>query len=234
MPVLKSLLQALGHLFSPRVCRICGTTLAEGEEVMCLNCLLSMPRTHFHRNQFNELHKRLGPGIPLDRVASWFFYNRHSDYARLIIDTKYGGRPKQGRKLGRMYARELLASGFFTGIDAMVPIPMHWTKRLMRGYNQTEEICRGISQATGIPVACLLKAPVSHGVQSRHTPEERAIALKGTFAATRNASDFDGRHLLAVDDIITTGATMNEALQHLHSACPNATLSVLSLAATHQ
>lgn len=197
---------------------------------MCTDCLLAMPRTHFHLSPFNELHKRLGPAITLDRAASWFFYTKRSHYAQLIIDTKYAARPRQGQALGRMYANEILPSGFFTGIDALVPVPIYWLKRLTRGYNQTEEICRGISMVTDIPMACLLKAPVSHGVQSRHSMQQRILALKGTFAPTKSASDFDGKHLLLVDDIFTTGATMTEALAQLQAACPSSTLSILTLA----
>ena len=230
--MLKSLLQAVAHIFSPRVCPICESTLGESEEIMCTDCLLQMPRTHFHTSPFNIIHQRLGPAVKLDRAAAWFYYVKQTSYAQLLVDTKYGGRPLLGRKLGEAYAREIEPSGFFDGIDALVPVPMHYSKRLLRGFNQTEEICRGISRVTGIPQHKLLAAPVSHGTQSHHTAAERMAALKGTFAATAEASDYDSRHLLVVDDIITTGATMQEALVNLRHACPSATISVLALAAT--
>lgn len=227
--MLKTLLQAVTHIFSPRVCTICGLTLADGEELMCTHCLLQMPRTHFHLNPFNILHQRLGPSIPLDRAAAWFYYAKESGYARMIIDTKYGARPLQGRLMGKLYARELIADGFFRGIDALVPVPIHITKRLLRGYNQTEEICHGISEATGIPTADILRAPYSHGVQSRRNAQERVLALSGTFAPSKTACNYNGQHLLLVDDIITTGATMREALLNLRAACPDSTLSILAL-----
>ncbi len=230
--MLKELLRAVAHVLSPEVCPICGVTLAEGETLMCTDCLLQLPRTHFHLSPFNILHHRLGPAVPLDRAAAWYYYVKQSLTARMIVDMKYSGRPRQGQIMGEIYAREILPSGFFSGVDALVPVPMHYSKRLLRGYNQTEEICLGVSRATGLKIADVLRAPISHGVQSRRSAAQRKAAVQGTFAASARAADYDGRHLLIVDDIITTGATMQEALASLHSACPSSTLSVLALAAT--
>lgn len=230
--MLKQLLRAAAHIISPEVCPICGLTLTGDESLLCTDCLLQLPRTHLHLSPFNILHHRLGPGVPLDRAAAWYYYVKQSGSARLLVDTKYSSRPRQGQLLGELYAREIMSSGFFSGIDALVPVPMHISKRLIRGYNQTEEICRGISRATGIGIADILRAPVSHGVQARRSAAERIASVKDTFAATPDAARHDGRHLLVVDDIITTGATMHEAIATLHAACPASALSVIAIAAT--
>ena len=111
-------------------------------------------------------------------------------------------------------------------------MPMHWTKRLRRGYNQTEEICRGIGDITGIPTLSLLTAVSGHGVLSRLRAWERARAVSGTFAASASAAAHDGKSLMVVDDIITTGATMSEALKALRKAVPSATIHVLGVALT--
>lgn len=230
--MLRELLRAAAHIISPNVCQICSATLSEGEEVLCTDCLMQMPRTHLHLSDFNIIHQRLGTSARIDRAAAWFYYTKQSAYARLIVDTKYSARPLQGRKLGEIYARETAPDGLFNGVDCLVPVPMHFTKRLLRGYNQTEEICRGITRATGIPWASLLAAPESHGVQSRHTADQRRAAIKGTFACTDTAPAHDGEHLMIVDDIITTGSTMLEAVENLRAACPHSPISVLALATT--
>ncbi len=230
--MLRLLLRALTHMVSPVVCQICGQTLAQGEEVMCAGCMLDMPRTYLERSTFNEIHQRLGPNPPVDRAAALYYYSRGSAFARLLIDAKYSSRAAQARELGRLCAKALAPSGFFSGIDALVPVPLHWTKRMTRGYNQTREICRGITDVTGLPCRELLRAQQGHGVLSRLGAAERRKAVEGTFAATANAPDYDGKNLMVVDDIITTGATMTEALTSLRQAAPRATLHVLSIALT--
>lgn len=232
LPMLRMMLRAAGHMFSPAVCQICGQTLAVGESLMCSACLMDMPRTSLERYTFNEIHKRLGPSSPVDRAASLFYYSRGSRYARLLINAKYDSRPAQARELGRLCAEELEPSGLFCGLDALVPVPMHWTKRLTRGYNQTMEACRGISDVIGIPTIPLLKARSGHGVLSRLRAWERRQAVEGTFAATAEADRYDRASLMVVDDIITTGATMSEAIKQLHAAAPSATLHALGIALT--
>ena len=227
---LSDILDGLSHAVAPRLCAICRHPLLHDEHLMCLHCLLDMPRAHITDFEFNTIHSRLAHHIPVARAVAWYLYDKSSPYARLIVEGKYNMRPRQCRTLGAMMAREIVSTGFFDSIDALVPVPLHWKKRLSRGYNQTEEIARGISCVTGIPVINGLRAVLSHGVQSRHTAAERATALAGTFRALR-PDRLAGRHLLIVDDLITTGATIAESLRAISAASPSA-LSILSLAIT--
>lgn len=229
---MRSLLAGLGHILAPRVCRICGCALAAGESYLCLGCLIDLPRTGAHTCEFNAIHRRLGHNCHVARAAGWYYYRRGTPYARLLVDAKYGALPRMARALGRACANELRADGFFDGIDLLAPMPMHWAKRLARGYNQAEEICRGIADATGIAVcANALRASKSHGVQSRQSAAERHANIAGTFAPGPGASALAGRHVLLVDDIITTGATAAEAVRALAAGAP-AAVSVLALALT--
>lgn len=229
--MLTTLLQGLAHVMAPNVCRVCGQTLARGEDLMCLKCSLDMPRTGLHRKDFNIVHQRLGHQCRLDKATGWFYYHRGSPYAQMLIDSKYGSQPRLDYKLARMCAAELNADGFFQDIDALVPMPMHWTKKWMRGYNQAVEICRGISAVTGIPVVEALKARTGHGIQARHSREQRFQSISNTLALSDMAEDVENCHVLFVDDIITTGASAIEAIRTLWQASPRA-VSALSLGLT--
>ncbi len=219
------------NVIVPRVCRICGQSLARGEDLMCLQCELDMPRTMVHRLDFNDVHKRLGHKCRVHRAAGWFYYLRQSAYSRMLIDAKYAGQPSVDRKLGAMCAVELQRDGFFEGIDFLVPMPMHWTKRWMRGYNQAREICLGIESVTDIPVVEALRARRAHGVQARKSSDERFAGIAGTLGLSAHWPVIAGKSVLFVDDIITTGASASEAVQTLWHASPRA-VSVLALGLT--
>lgn len=228
--VMRNLIDGLTYAVAPRLCSVCRRPLLHDEHLMCLHCLLDMPRAHIADFEFNTIHSRLAHHTPVARAVAWYLYDKASPYARLIVDGKYSQRPRQCRTLGAMMAEEIAPSGFFDGIDALVPVPIHWKKRVLRGYNQTEEIARGISSVTNIPVVAALRATRSHGVQSRHSAARRASAIANTFRATHTGS-IANRHILIVDDLITSGATIAESLRALSQASPSA-ISVLSLALT--
>lgn len=224
------LLQGISHLVSPRTCRVCGCTLTASERYLCLGCDAELPRTYQHKSQFNEIHRRLGHRTAVDKAAGWFYYKKGAAYAQMLVDAKYAQLPALAEELGRKCALELQADGFFDGIDALVPMPMHWWKRMCRGYNQAYEICRGVSEITGLQIVEAVKAVKTHGVQSRNTREQRFHKIHDTMQPVADA-DVCGKHVLLVDDIITTGASCAEALRALALAGP-ASISVLCLGLT--
>lgn len=223
-------LSAIGHIISPRVCRICGATLTANEQEMCLACDLAMPRTNVHRQSFNIIHQRLGHHSKVDRAAGWFYYHSKTPYAKMLVDSKYSNQPRIDYNLAKKYAEELIRDDFFDGIDLSVPMPMYWWKKFLRGYNQAEEICRGIESATGIPWDTPLKASRSHGVQSRHSRLQRYSKIANTMTLA-DPEAIDGKHILLVDDIITSGASLMEAIRALLQGTP-AAISVLTLGLT--
>lgn len=198
---------------------------------MCLQCELDLPRTGLHHSHFNEVHKRLGHKCGIWKAAAWFTYVRQSAYAQMLIDAKYAGQPSVDCRLGAMCARELMADGFFQDIEFLVPMPMFWTKRLRRGYNQAERICAGVETATGIPTVEALRARRTHGVQSRNSREQRFLSISGTLGLSKLWPEVAGKHVLFVDDIITTGASAAEAVRTLWQASPKS-VSVLALGLT--
>ncbi len=213
----------------PNVCEVCGTALVRGEEMLCLQCRMEMPRTHIHTAPFNEIHRRMAsPGVPVERAGGYFYYYRENPYAEMIHSAKYRGRPRIAQRLAEMYAGEILGDGFFDGIDAVIPVPLHRWKLIRRGYNQSEAIADGISRATGIQVADNLTALRGHSTQTRKSRYERWLNT-GNLYGVEHAGELTGMHLLIVDDVMTTGATLLSCCSELVGSVPGVRLSVLTL-----
>lgn len=221
---------ALGLIW-PRQCPVCGEALVHDERLLCLQCSLEMPRTGLHRENFSIIHQRLAGKTPIERGAALFYYYSGNPYTRLIHEAKYNGHPWIARTLAADYARELMSDGFFDGIDLIVPVPLHPLKRLRRGYNQTEYIAEGLSRVTGLPVAHCLRMCRPHGTQTRLGAYARWLNSRATYQAT-HTEKLQGCHVLVVDDVLTTGATLLSCCRAIHDAAPTATLSVLTLGLT--
>lgn len=226
---LKEWCSALLDMIYPRLCEVCGTALVEGEELLCLKCQTDMPLTDLHQQPDNDMHHRLACHAPVVGATAMYKYFKGNPYAALIHKAKYRGRPSIARLLARRYARSIAASGFFNGIDMIIPVPVNTIRRMTRGYNQSEHIATGLSEATSIPVENRLKATNRHSTQTRLNAYQRWLNTDGVFHVS-NAEGLDGRHILLVDDVITTGSTLVRCLEALHKAAPSARFSVLTLA----
>lgn len=228
---LKGWFSDLLRIVFPDVCEVCGSSLVRGEEVICLKCDMNMPRTRVHNDSFNIIHERLAGKTPIERAAGYFYYYRESDYAAIIHNAKYNGRPIIARKLAMRFAGELMADNFFDGIDIILYVPMFFLKKIKRGYNQSEYIANGLSQATNIPVGHNLISKRSHSSQTKKNSYSRWLNAQGVYDVI-NPEELENKHVLIVDDVITTGATLLACCDVVHKAVPSATISVLSLAVT--
>lgn len=228
---LKGWFSDLLRIVFPDVCEVCGSSLVRGEEVICLKCDMNMPRTRVHNDSFNIIHERLAGKTPIERASGYFYYYRESDYAAIIHNAKYNGRPIIARKLAMRFARELMADNFFDGIDVVLYVPMFFLKKIKRGYNQSEYIAQGISQATNIPIGHNLISKRSHSSQTKKNSYSRWLNAQGVYDVI-NSDELENKHVLIVDDVITTGATLLACCDVVHNAVPSATISVLSLAVT--
>lgn len=219
-------------LIYPRLCEVCGDRLVEGEEHICLQCRYDIPLCNYTSHTDNEMHQRLMGHTPLERAASLFYYYRDSPYARLIQAAKYENRPQVAQWLAEGFARRLKADGFFKGIDMLVCVPLHRSKQRRRGYNQTHYIARGITAVTGIPMSEALEAVSGHSSQTRLGAYERWLNAREHFGVRRPEA-IGARHILLIDDVLTTGATLLACIEAIHAAAPAARISVLTLAVTH-
>lgn len=230
------IIESLPDALLPRLCPVCGCSLVRGERLMCVRCLMQVPRTRMHLNPDNSIVARLArPGLRLELAAAWMEYRRDSPYAALVRDAKYRHMPHLAREAGRVFAAEMAADGCadaLADIDVLLPVPMHWSKLLRRGYNQSEEIALGIGAAAGIAVGDNLRASRPHRTQTRRSAAERLGNVKG-IARVRYASELEGLHVAVVDDVVTTGATMADALRALQAEARPRALSVLAIAAVH-
>lgn len=226
------LLRWLGNQLFPAICPVCGNALAPGERTICLHCRWDMPLTGYWMAEDNPACMMLRSHIADLHHASALLYFRHeSGYRAMIHSLKYSGRRDIAVALGEMFGRELRESALYDDIDLLVPVPLHWTKRIHRGYNQAEEICIGLSRSMGIPCDFRsLKRIRRTQTQALHRDSEaRRKNVEGAFRL-RRPDRFCGRHILLVDDVLTTGATITACAEAIRNATPDARISVATLA----
>lgn len=216
----------------PRTCHICGNRLGDGIRYVCPSCRGQLPRSLYHLMPVNPMEQRFIGRLKFERASAHFLYSSGTPLSRLIHDMKYRHFKGIGKELGEIVGRELFTTQIFNDVDMIVPIPMHLWKKAVRGYNQAEEIAKGISMATGIEVKTVLKASRPHKTQTSMTHDRRLNNLKGVFK-TDPGYDISDKHILLIDDVCTTGATLTEAARTITEASPSTRISFLALAATH-
>lgn len=220
---------SLFRLFVPRRCVVCGASLDDGEEVLCLKCDIGLPRTAYHLRADNPVERRFWGRFPLERATSYFRYRKGGDYRRILWRMKYEGRQDYAKAMGRLMAADLLRSGFFEGVDVLLSVPLHPDKQRRRGYNQSECIAQGVSAVTGIPLSVgNVQRREFTETQTRKSPLQRWDNVDGAFVAS-DASAFAGRHVLLIDDVLTTGATLTACADTLEGV-EGIRISVLTLA----
>ena len=216
-------------LISPRLCVVCCQRLTVSEETICTRCNLHLPRTGFQQDPYeNEMAKLFWHQIPIERATALFYYESHSDTANIIYMLKYNNHPKIGEVMGRMTARELQTNDFFDGIDAIVPVPLAKKRLRQRGYNQSMEIAKGVSEMTGLPIYNkVVRRNTFEGSQTNKGRWERNENVEKVFELI-DSETVHGKHLLIVDDVVTTGATVIACAKELCKA-GNVKVSVLAL-----
>ncbi len=212
-----SLLHDLADLFFPRLCPICRQTLNRDERAICTDCLHRLPRTNYHLDSFSPMAQLFAGKTPIEQCAAFLFFTTPGDARDLIHHIKYHGGKNCGERLGYIYANELKSTGFFNGIDKIAPIPLHPAKERKRGYNQSEWIARGIHQATGIPLC----TDLLYHVTDTHSQTRKGIYQRWLDTHTAYQADTSSItpdiHILLVDDVVTTGATLLACAQALHT-----------------
>lgn len=224
-----SLADDVVSLLFPRVCHACGQHLVRNENLICSECLVEIPRTGFESVRDNFTEKLFWGRCRLERAASFAWYVKGGRMSRLIYRFKYDGYRDVGFELGRLYGFSLASAGFTSGIDVLVPVPLHRRKERMRGFNQSLVIADGLSASTGIPVSTgnLVRRRVT-ATQTVRSRIERWGNVEGIFTVDR-PGEFAGKHVLLVDDVITTGSTIDACCSALLEAA-DIKVSAVSLA----
>ncbi len=202
-------------LLFPRLCYACGDHLLRNENLICTGCHVAIPRTMYHIEPDNPVSRLFWGRCVIEKAAAFSLYNKGSRIRNLIHNMKYKGIGEIGFELGRIYGLSLKSSGFLSDIDIIIPVPLHPSKKRTRGFNQSEVISEGIAAASGLPViADSLVRSSSSATQTKRSRYERWVNVEGIFRLT-DPEAVSGRHILLVDDVITTGSTIESCINEL-------------------
>jgi ComF family protein len=216
-------------LLFPRLCYGCGNHLMRNETLICTECYILIPRTNYHLKADNPVARLFWGRCMIERAAAFSFYTKDSRIRRLIHQLKYKGVKEVGTELGRIYGNSLKSSGFLDQIDLIIPVPLHPAKIRQRGFNQSDLISVGISDATGIPSdsGILIRNSASK-TQTRKSRYDRWTNVQDIFRVT-DQDRLKNKHILLVDDVITTGSTVEACASEILKV-ENAKVSVAALA----
>lgn len=224
------LIRMIWEFVFPRYCKVCGHRLDPSEEQLCITCYLNLPRLDYNMNELNPTEKLLLTEKCLVRAVSLFQYSKESEYRNILFHLKYWHHPRVAVWLSQIGAKELKEKGFFEGIDCIVPLPLTYWKEIRRGYNQCTFIAKGIHKATGIPIIeNALKREKEHTKQAGLGKYQRWRNAQDLFKVA-NPSLLQGKHVLVVDDVVTTGATLLSMIDTIEAAVPDIKVSVFTLA----
>lgn len=219
------------HLFFPHVCNGCGTDVLADESMLCAACFQQLPSTGFISFPGNVIEKLFYGRLKVEQAGSAFYFNKNSLVQQLAFELKYKGNKDIGFYLGKLLGNQINESGRFNDVDVIIPLPLNAVKQRKRGYNQAEEICKGITAAWEKPlIANAVVRNVFTETQTHKNRISRWQTMDGVFAVN-NPSMLQGKHILLVDDILTTGATI-EACGSIILQVPGTRLSIATVAYT--
>ncbi|MGI8582000.1 MAG: ComF family protein [Chitinophagaceae bacterium] len=203
-----SILSPLVHLFYPHVCTGCGSDLVEEDNLLCLHCVNELPHTNFEMHANNPVEKIFWGRLTLTAAMSEFYFAKGTLIQTLIHEFKYKGNKDVGLYLGAMIGSSLVQNNRFTKIDALVPLPLFADKEFKRGFNQATILCNGISELMEVPVITnnVVRKRFTETQTKKHRTE-RWGNVEGSFEIN-NAQEIKDKHILLVDDVVTTGATL--------------------------
>ena len=221
----------MAGLFFRRRCMVCGEPLLDGERHICTACAYLMPMTGFASEAENALFRRFWGIVPVERAAALIFFIHGSEWQRMIHGFKYRDKWRWAYVMGRRLGAALRDGGLFADVEAVLPVPLHSRRLLMRGYNQSEYIARGVAEELGIPVESgILYRRRNNPSQTRLDERDRRENVRDLFGV-RHTERLRGRHVLIVDDVITSGETVTACAEALIAAA-ECRISVASVAAS--
>ncbi len=222
----------IGDFFSlvfPRICAACGNSLWKHEDTICHSCEFHLPKTNFHFSDENPVTKIFWGRADLVSGAAFLYFNKGNKVQLLVHQLKYNGRKDIGVFLGTLYGQTLKYAPSFNSADVIVPVPLHKKKYMKRGYNQSEQFGMGLSSVMSIPLnRHLLVRTKATETQTRKSRFSRYQNVREIFLVNQ-PENWRGKHLLLVDDVITTGATLESCIEALR-VVPDVKISVAGIA----
>lgn len=219
-------------LLYPEVCLCCGEGLVKQEEFVCTTCMFKLPKTNFHLQPDNVLANTFIGRVDITTAAAYCYYQKEGMVQDLVHQLKYNGKKELGNHLGKWYGQDLKQAEPFSRVEVVIPVPLHKLKQRKRGYNQSAQFATGLAQSMSIECCedVLIRVKNSE-TQTNKTRYERWENVKDIFGI-QNKERIEGKHVLLVDDIVTTGAT-TEACSHALRSAGVASLCVASIGFTN-
>jgi len=215
------------HLLFPHICAGCGSDLLSEKSMLCLRCVDAMPETNFELHASNPVEKDFWGRLPLVNATAQFYFTKESLMQHLLHQFKYKGNKELGLQLGRMMGDQLQRSNRFN-VDALIPLPLFPAKERRRGFNQATLLCDGIAENMNIPVLDkIIIRPQHTETQTKKGRIERWKNMEGKFVLVKPEA-ICNKHVLLIDDVVTTGATLEACGNELLKA-ENVRLSIATL-----
>ena len=226
--ILSDIKESILHLLFPHVCEVCGTDTIQTDHFICLQCHANLPQTEFERYPNNPVEKIFWGRVPLTSATAHYYFTKNSAMQTLMHGVKYKGNRELGIYLGRLMGQALEASNRFRHVDALVPLPLHPSKEKKRGFNQATILCQGIAEVLGKPIFKDVVIRTMHtDSQTKKNRVQRWANMEGRFELAKPEALKD-KHVLLVDDVITTGATLEACGAEIMEA-ENVRLSIATL-----
>lgn len=224
--------ESLKNLFFPKVCAGCHTLLMTNETVFCTTCRHEMPLTQYHLDANNEAVKKFYGKIEIEHASAFLYFNKKGMVQELIHNLKYKGYEEIGTVLGNWYVEDLKSINLKTAFDVVIPVPLHQKKFKERGYNQVTTFGKALSKGLNIPYdnSILFRTKYSK-TQSKKNLLGRSEGIKNVFDVNFSEENHN-KHFLLIDDVLTTGATL-EACSRSLLKIPGAKISIVCMAMAH-
>ncbi|MDT8401863.1 MAG: ComF family protein [Bacteroidales bacterium] len=202
-------------LLFPRLCQACGEPLVRNEDILCTRCMLELPRTNYHLERDNRLEQSFYGRCYIENAAAWTYYRQGGKARKLIHRLKYGKVKPIGPFLGRLYGNILKGSDFCSNIDCILAVPLHSSRERRRGFNQSSLIAGGMAAALNLPFyGNVLRRTEASDTQTNKHRYDRWENVAGIFEVC-DPGAIEGKHVLLVDDVITTGSTIEACANEL-------------------
>jgi ComF family protein len=226
----KELKNSILHVLFPHVCDGCGSDIIDEESSLCMKCIAEMPETNFHLHADNPVEKIFWGRLPIISATAQYYFIKESLMQHLMHQLKYKGNKELGKQLGRLMGYDLQKTSRFKTVDYLVPLPLFPSKEKRRGYNQATILCEGIAEIMNVEILrdAIVRTQFTE-TQTRKGRIERWQNMERKFELTK-PEKIEGKNILLVDDVITTGATLEACGRELLQASPNLSIATLCYA----